>query len=411
MENFTIEFTSIATLSITVFGIIFCLLQTEFTSVSKSFAAFLLAIAVNNMPDALAPIIDTLPSVYMQPIELVIWQPSMLLLAPLFWIYVFTLTSREQRYPEKLYRHFILPLLTVFVGLVILFFGQEIWGTLFDNKPLPTSTWAIVLISSITLLQLASYPQIIIYLILIIRRLLRHRILLKDYYSSTEKHELRWIYFIGGSGLIFWFANATLLFLEFGKDQTKTQNIFINIGTLAGLAVVGATVLWGIRQRPPLLPGPALLQDCEPTHTSPLSEIHSPEPTNSKYEKSALNDEISSRIARKLRAAMENENLHRDPNLSLWTLSRHIGASPNYVSQTLNEVIGESFFDFVNSYRIAEAMTRLTSTNDNVLNITYDVGFNARSSFYNAFKRVVGETPTVYRKTMSHRNGVDDNFS
>ncbi|MEP3196962.1 MAG: AraC family transcriptional regulator [Lentilitoribacter sp.] len=392
MENFIIEFTSIATLSITVFGIIFCLLQTEFTSVSKTFAAFLFAIAVNNLPDAFGRLIDALPGEYIQPFELVIWLPSILFLAPLFWIYVYTLTSREQRYPDKLHRHLILPFLTVLVGLVTLIFGQEIWGTLFDNKPLPMTVWAIVLISSITLLQLAAYPQMIIYLVLIILRMLRHRVLLKDYYSSTEKHELRWVYIIGGLGLMFWLANATLLFLEFDGDQTATQSIILRFGSIAALALVGATVLWGIRQRPPLSPG------SEPAFTSTHSENHPPEPTNGKYEKSALNDEISSRIARKLRAAMENENLHRDPNLSLWTLSRHIGASPNYVSQTLNEVIGESFFDFVNSYRIAEAMTRLTSTNDNVLNITYDVGFNARSSFYNAFKRVVGETPTVYRK-------------
>jgi YesN/AraC family two-component response regulator len=105
---------------------------------------------------------------------------------------------------------------------------------------------------------------------------------------------------------------------------------------------------------------------------------------------------------------MEVDNLHRDANLSLWALARHIGASSNYISQTLNEVIGESFFDFVNSYRIAEAKILLTTTNDSVLNITYDVGFNARSSFYNAFKRQTGQTPTTYRKNMSQRDGMDD---
>jgi len=128
-----------------------------------------------------------------------------------------------------------------------------------------------------------------------------------------------------------------------------------------------------------------------------------------KYEKSALSAEASARITRKLRVAMETDHLHRDPNLSLWVLARHIGASPNYISQTLNEVIGESFFDFVNRYRIEEAKTLLSSSNDTVLAITYDVGFNARSSFYNAFKRVTGETPSHYRKKMSQRDGMDDN--
>lgn len=398
MDNFTIEITSTATLAITLFGIIFCLLQTEFSNVSKSFAAFLFAVAVNNTPDAFARILDTMPSSYVQPIEFAIWLPSTLFLAPLFWVYVYTLTSSEQSCPAKLYRHLILPIIAILVGLTTLFYGQDIWGAIFEDEPLPTTALAITLVLFISLLQLAAYPQMIIYLILIIGRLLRHKILLKDYYSSTEKHELRWVYAIGGLGLLFWLANALLLLFEFSEDKAAVQNIFINIGSLAGLALVGATVLWGIRQRPPLLPGPASLPDNDPSLTPAFGDNQAPGQTNGKYEKSALNAEISARIARKLRAAMDNDKLHRDPNLSLWTLSRHIGASPNYVSQTLNEVIGESFFDFVNGYRIAEAMTRLTSTTDNVLDITYDVGFNARSSFYNAFKRVVGQTPTVYRK-------------
>lgn len=394
MENFIIEFTSVATLSLTVFGIIFCLLQTEFSRVSKSFAAFLIAIAVNNMPDAFRRLIDTLPGEFVQPIELVIWLPSTLFLAPLFWIYVYTLTSREQRYPNKIYLHLALPILTVLVGLVTLFYGQDIWGTLFENEPLPTTVWAILLISLITVLHLAVYPQMIIYLVLIILRMLRHRVLLKDYYSSTEKHELRWIYVIGGLSLVFWSANALLLVLEFDGEQAPTQAIILHFGSIIALALVGATTLWGLRQRPPLMP------DIDPAQSPASPEDGVSEHIVGKYEKSALNAEISSRIAGKLRNAMERDHLHRDPNLSLWALSRHIGASPNYVSQTLNEIIGESFFDFVNRYRIEEAMNRLEATDDNVLTITYDVGFNARSSFYNAFKRVTGQTPTSFRKNI-----------
>ncbi len=394
MENFIIEFTSVATLSLTVFGIIFCLLQTEFSRVSKSFAAFLIAIAVNNMPDAFRRLIDTLPGEFVQPIELVIWLPSTLFLAPLFWIYVYTLTSREQRYPDKIYLHLALPILTVLVGLVTLFYGQDIWGTLFENEPLPTTVWAILLISLITVLHLAVYPQMIIYLVLIILRMLRHRVLLKDYYSSTEKHELRWIYVIGGLSLVFWSANALLLVLEFDGEQAPTQALILHFGSIIALALVGATTLWGLRQRPPLMP------DIDPAQSPASPEDSVSEHIVGKYEKSALNAEISSRIAGKLRNAMERDHLHRDPNLSLWALSRHIGASPNYVSQTLNEIIGESFFDFVNRYRIEEAMNRLEATDDNVLTITYDVGFNARSSFYNAFKRVTGQTPTSFRKNI-----------
>ena len=244
------------------------------------------------------------------------------------------------------------------------------------------------------LLHLTLFPQIAFYLILILRRLARFRLKLRDYYSSTERYELRWIYVIGGLGFLFWSANTLLLFIVAGYEQAPPWAV--NLASVAGFILVSAIALWGLRQHPPLAPD----SDDPPAQAKVQ--------TGGKYEKSALSSEASERLSRKLRNAMEVDQLHRDANLSLWDLASHIGASSNYISQTLNEVIGESFFDFVNAYRIAEAKRMLATTNESVLNITYDVGFNARSSFYNAFKRHTGQTPTSYRKKMSNPEGMDD---
>ncbi|MEL6644206.1 MAG: helix-turn-helix transcriptional regulator [Pseudomonadota bacterium] len=117
-----------------------------------------------------------------------------------------------------------------------------------------------------------------------------------------------------------------------------------------------------------------------------------------KYSKSALAKEHAERIERKLTAAMQDDSLFRDPSLSLTKLAKHIGSSPNYVSQTLNEHMNQSFFDFINHWRIKEAEDLLTRDGDDtILSITYDVGFNSRSAFYTAFKKHVGVTPSQYR--------------
>lgn len=402
MDLIIVEMASTATIAITLFGIAFCLTQTEHSCVSRSFAAFLAAVAVNNVPDAFNRMIETLPDAYIQPAESIIWLPSSLLLAPLFWMYVFTLTSPAQRRPAHLFRHILLPVLAVLSGLIILLSPQEVSGTLYSNGPLPSSPWMVALVLVVLLLQLAVYPQMAVYLFLIIRRLMRYRLMLRDVYASTEEHELRWIYVIGGLGVLFWVAQALVLLIAFDPKPTGATPAFISIAGLAGLALVATTTHWGLRQRPALVPD----VEAEQTPTIPIDQP--PEKSSEKYEKSALTAEATTRITRKLRAAMETDHLHRDPNLSLWILARHIGASPNYISQTLNEVIGENFFDFVNGYRIADAMTLLSTTDETVLNITYDVGFNARSSFYNAFKRVTGQTPTSYRKTVSRPVGMDD---
>ncbi len=398
MEQIIGELTSTASIAIALFGIAFSLMQSTYSPVRRSFALFLIAVVANNLPDALSRVIDELPARLVQGAELIIWSPSSLCLAPLFWIYVHRLTSPSQDPPMRMFRHLLLPGIAVFIGLVIALASQDVRDFIFADQSQTAPSWALILIFAYVLVHLAVFPQIAIYLVLIVRRLLRHRTLLRDYYASTEVHELRWIYVIGGLGGLFWAAAVLIQVLVVAPDQTPALAVVLNLANLIGLVLVAAMTLWGLRQRPPLVPD--TFDDTPPD-----------EPTTAqsgKYQKSALSAEASTRIARKLRAAMEQDHLHRDANLSLWALARHIGASPNYISQTLSEVIGESFFDFVNGYRIAEAKTLLATTDGTVLEITFDVGFNARSSFYNAFKRATGQTPTSYRKTLSHPVGLDD---
>lgn len=399
MNEIIIEMTSTAIVAIAVFGIVFCLMQPAYLAVNRSFAMFLAAIAVNTFADAFVAVIETWPQNYVHIAELVIWAPSGLCLAPLFWIYVVTLTSRTQKWPSHLHGHFLLPGLAMLVGATIGFGSEEAATAIFSQMNPSVSDGALALLLIDGFLHLAAVPQIAVYLVLIVRRLMRHRIVLRDFYASTEKHELRWIYMIGYLGAIFWAVIVLIHFLVFGSVGDDDISDVQSFGGIVSLTLVATTTLWGLRQRPPLSP------DVDDGTTSSTVE----KPQTEKYEKSALSLAAAARIARKLRAAMEKDHLHRDPNLSLWVLARHVGASPNYISQTLNEEIGESFFDFVNGYRIVEAKALLAETDHTVLAIAYEVGFNARSSFYNAFKRVTGQTPTQYRKTLSHPVGMDDN--
>lgn len=401
MEQIFAEKISTATIAIAVFGLVFCLMQTKYSPVSRSFALFLAAVTLNNIPDALNRGSEPWQDFAVVFTELVLWLPSALCLAPLFWIYVFTLTSTSQRRPAQLLRHFLLPALALLIGLILLGAPAEVGQTFITGEASATSGWTFALFA-VGLLQIAVYPQMAVYLFLILRRMVQFRRRLRDYYASTQEHELRWIYVIGAFGVVFWLARTIIFLLATELERQDIPAALTYIAGFASLALVVAMTLWGLRQRPPLMPR----NDNEPPTTS--LETQASEQRGEKYEKSALSSEASARIARKLRAAMEQDKLHRDPNLSLWALARHIGASPNYISQTLNEVIGESFFDFVNGHRVAEAMTRLSDSNDTVLTITYDVGFNARSSFYNAFKRVTGQTPTHYRKSLSRPDGTDD---
>jgi AraC-like DNA-binding protein len=99
-----------------------------------------------------------------------------------------------------------------------------------------------------------------------------------------------------------------------------------------------------------------------------------------------------------------------DPNLSLQKLSRHVGALPNQISQTLNEQIGSTFFDYIAHHRIEAAKPLILEGAANSLAISLDVGFNSRSTFYKAFKRETGMTPKTYRdaaaRVLSEESGL-----
>jgi AraC-like DNA-binding protein len=98
-----------------------------------------------------------------------------------------------------------------------------------------------------------------------------------------------------------------------------------------------------------------------------------------RYVKFTQDPETTQRVAQNLRQAVVKDQLYLNPNLSLWTLARHLRMSDSYVSQVLNESIGVNFFDFVNGYQIVDAKKRLLEGTETILNITYDVGFNSRS--------------------------------
>lgn len=90
-----------------------------------------------------------------------------------------------------------------------------------------------------------------------------------------------------------------------------------------------------------------------------------------------------------------------DPYLSLERLSEELGKSMSYVSKLMNTHAGSNFTDYINKYRILEAKRLLDNNNFNtytIVAIGLECGFNSKSTFYAAFKKFTGVTPTAYRK-------------
>ncbi|MGE5415986.1 MAG: helix-turn-helix domain-containing protein [Acidobacteriota bacterium] len=119
---------------------------------------------------------------------------------------------------------------------------------------------------------------------------------------------------------------------------------------------------------------------------------------SNRYAKNLLHGLNTEMILARLQELMEKDYLYRDPDLNLSDLAEKLLITPQQLSQFLNDKLNQNFRGFINMYRVEEAKLLLTSVpQKSVIHICYEVGFNSKSGFNLAFKKLTGQSPTDYR--------------
>jgi AraC-like DNA-binding protein len=122
-------------------------------------------------------------------------------------------------------------------------------------------------------------------------------------------------------------------------------------------------------------------------------------------EKTRLNISVDEKIKllKKLRSALQNDKIYTRTDLTIEKLSRKLGSNRTYLSQLINDEYQKSYSELINEYRIKEAMSMLS---DQVLSQRYSIeaiakeaGFNNISTFNSLFRKYVGITPSIFRKS------------
>lgn len=104
-----------------------------------------------------------------------------------------------------------------------------------------------------------------------------------------------------------------------------------------------------------------------------------------------------------LQRLMEEEQVFRDPEMSLDKLAQQLGSSSHALSYYINTYEGCNFPDWLNRFRVEYACQLLHDPQYAQLKIAalaYESGFNTLSVFNGAFKKVVGCTPSEFRRQM-----------
>ena len=127
-------------------------------------------------------------------------------------------------------------------------------------------------------------------------------------------------------------------------------------------------------------------------------ESLAPSDAKPKYQNSRLTQEDALVILASLDQLMTGQKAYLNPNLSLAQLAKRAGCTQAQVSQVLNDKLSKGFNAYVNEYRIAEAKQLLTDAPQlNVDIVAERCGLNSNSTFFSAFKKVVGQTPASFR--------------
>lgn len=86
--------------------------------------------------------------------------------------------------------------------------------------------------------------------------------------------------------------------------------------------------------------------------------------------------------------------------LSYKDVAREIFISPSYFLNLFKQEMGFTFVDYLTSVRINKAKELLLTTELNITEIAFDLGFNNSNYFSNIFKKTVGMSAVNYRKKL-----------
>ncbi len=96
--------------------------------------------------------------------------------------------------------------------------------------------------------------------------------------------------------------------------------------------------------------------------------------------------------------ALDFIELNLTDNITLESVASYMNISPHYFSKIFKRDMKVNFIQYVTNRKIEHGMHLLTMTNQPIINIAYDLGFNEANYFSRVFKKSAGMTPYQYRK-------------
>jgi AraC-like DNA-binding protein len=326
--------------------------------------------------------------IYQYPFLLGFEAPMPYLQGIFLYLYSVFVTKQVKTKPIYYFFHLIPPLL-IYLYLIHFFIlpsEQKIY--VYQNKGIGYETF-------MRFMFFVNSMSGVVYIVLSLIVLKRHRVSILAEFSQIEKINFRWLQLLiyGMCGIwflvifshfdFFIFSGVAFFVLFLGYFGIKQVGLFTNIQPhLDAIKLENATEYF------------------ENTfEEDDLIDFESPV----KYQKSGLTKDVAQDIHEALIQIVDKEKIYKDAELTLSSLASLLDIHPNYLSQVINQVEEKNFYDYINLKRI-EAFKKLVAQPDSqkytLLALAYDCGFNSKTSFNRNFKKATGLSPSEYLKAV-----------
>ncbi|GAA4466225.1 hypothetical protein GCM10023189_47920 [Nibrella saemangeumensis] len=318
--------------------------------------------------------------------------------APLFYIYIRKLLFNEGRLRSNWYLHFIPAAVQFFAYLPFFLMESKLFQLKIVNHDWDVQTlfYASGLLG---LLFNAGYW-------LICRRTIQEY---KARYQTSISYEQNLQYFntvliIQAVCLVLWLFTFILVSLEkfFGFDiamiaERSVDIIWLAFSTITyflGYFAIHQPEIFKLRSLQPVKlfnqpePSPVL----EPAPDEPLAS------TEVQPEERSLGEDLLP-LKQQVELYMKRYKPYTNPSLTINEMANRLKLQPHVLSKVINEGFQKNFFDFINHYRVEELKKRMEDPrykNYTLLSQAFDVGFNSKTSFNRAFKKITNQTPSEY---------------
>lgn len=304
------------------------------------------------------------------------------LFLPLYYAYITDMVGSKLKgallihfTPSLLVCLMLSPIFLLDSGTIIELFNGGMQGTYFETLISIT----LFLLLTVTIAQ-GSY-----YIPACFKLLSGYKTLIGEHLSFNEKISLTWLKVMTTGLAIIW----GMLVIVLLTGELFSEHLLLGLHVISALLIISLNI-FGLQQV-------SIFKKLR-IDIHKLTDKSSCDLKKEKYQRSSLDKALAEKLYQSILTFMETEKPFLNNELSLSSLAESLGLTSHYLSQVINQITNKNFFEFINGYRVQFAKELLLNSNDTVLKIAMDSGFNSKTTFYNAFKKDSLISPSEYRQ-------------